>query len=106
MASGDDACEVQRADEAVYGLADIVPDAVYQRIGAMLKVLGSYPYYGEEYDPYYKAARPAVGCRVLFVGRYGVYYTVDDDARIVTVLAIQSSRRNPKSRFGSTSPAM
>ena len=86
--------------------ADIVPDAVYQRVGAMLKVLGSYPYYGEEYDPYYKAARPAVGCRVLFVGRYGVYYTVDDDARIVTVLAIQSSRRNPKSRFGSTSPAM
>lgn len=99
MARGGDAYEVQLTDEAVYDLADIVPDAVYQRVGAMLRVLGSYPYYGEEYDPYYKAARPAADCRVLFVGRYGVYYTVDDEARIVTVLAIEDSRRNPEGRF-------
>lgn len=43
MVRWDDAYEVQLTDEAVYGLADIVPDAVHQRVGAMLKVLGSYP---------------------------------------------------------------
>lgn len=94
--------EVQLSDEAVYDLADVAPDSAYRRVGAMLEVLADYPYYGEAYDPYYKAALPPVPCRVLFVGRYGVYYTVDDDARTVIVLAIEDSRRNPEGRFGSS----
>lgn len=91
--------EVQLTDEAVYGLAEVMPDVVYQRVSEMLSVLATFPRYGEEYDPYNEAARPPVPCRVLFVGRYGIYYTIDEERQKVTVLAIEDSRRDPRNRF-------
>ena len=100
--SGEDgkvAFTVQLTDEAIYALAEVKPDAVYRRIGEMLKVLASFPRYGEEYDPHYEAARPPVPCRVLFIAHYGVYYAIDEEARMVTVLAIEDSRRDPRGRF-------
>lgn len=94
------AFDVQLTDEAVYGLAEVMPDAVYRRVNEMISVLAAFPRYGEEYDPYYEAARPPVPCRVLFVGGYGIYYAVDEEKRMVTVLAIEDSRRDPHGRFG------
>ena len=91
--------EVQLTDEAVYGLAEVMPDVVYQRVNEMLSVLATFPRYGEEYDPYYEAARLSVPCRVLFVGRYGIYYAIDEEGQKVTVLAIEDSRRDPRNRF-------
>ena len=89
---------VQMTDEAVYAYASIPADNIYHRMGELLKTLGNFPYYDQEYDPYYEAGRPPIPCRVMFCGRYGIYH-VNDESRIVTVLAIEDERRNPRNRF-------
>ena len=96
-----DAFDVFLADEALYALADIEPEGMYRRVCTALDTLARFPRYGEAYDPYYESARPPVPCRVFFVGHWGVYYTVDDDARRVDVIAIESARRDPRRRFDS-----
>lgn len=92
--------EVQLTDEAVYGLADVSPESVYRRVNDALDVLAAFPWYGSVYDPYYEAARPPAPCRVLFIGRYGLYYVIDEEKQTVTVLAIEDERRDPLGRFG------
>lgn len=91
--------KVVLTDEAVYGYANVEGDREYARIGEIIDSLARFPYYGHEYDPYYRAALPPVPCRVFFCGRYGVYYTVDDDSATVTVLAVEDERRDPLGRF-------
>lgn len=91
--------DVLMTDEALYGLADVRPDRVYQRLGELIPALASFPRYGQAYDPYYVAACPPVPCRVFYCGPYGVYYTVDDEGRTVTVLAVEDERRDPRRRF-------
>lgn len=90
---------VQMTDEAVYAYANIPSDDVYRRMGELLGSLASFPYYGQEYEPYYDAARPPVSCRVAFCGRFGIYYHVDDESRTFTVLAIEDERRDSRRRF-------
>lgn len=90
---------VQMTDEAVYAYANISSDDVYRRVGELLNTLGTFPYYGQEYDPYYEAGQPPIPCRVMFCGRYGIYYHVNDESRTVTVLAIEDERRDPRKRF-------
>lgn len=91
--------DIEMTDEAVYAYSAVQPDEVYARIGSLIDFLAGHPYYGEEYDPAYEAARPPIDCRVFFCARYGVYYHVDEERRLITVLAIENQRRNPMNRF-------
>ena len=91
--------EVQLTDEAVYAYSAIPSQDVYVRIGTLLDFVAEHPYYGQEYDPYYESALPPVECRVFFCGKYSAYYHVDENRRIITVLAIEDQRRNPLARF-------
>ncbi len=90
---------IEMTDEAVYAYSAVQPDDVYARIGALIDFLAEHPYYGEEYDPAYNAARPPIDCRVFFCARYGVYYHIDEEKLIITILAIENLRRNPMNRF-------
>lgn len=98
-ASEGTAFEVRMTDEAVYGYSAVVPTSVYERVGFLIENLGTFPYYGGEYRPYYRAAMPDIATRVFYCGHYGVYYAVDDQQRIVTVLAVEDERMNPLGRF-------
>ena len=91
--------DIEFADEAVYAYACIPSDEVYNRMGKLIDTLAVFPYFGQAYHPCYRAAEPPVACRVLFCGRYGIYYHVDDERRVVTVLAIEDERRDPMNRF-------
>lgn len=91
--------DIELTDEALYAYADICSPSALKRIDELIDVLPLHPYFGEEYDPAYESARPPVPCRVLFCAQYGVYYHVDGARRLVTVLAIESQRRNPLMRF-------
>lgn len=91
--------DIELTDEALYAYSAVTPDRLYQRIGDLIDFLALHPYYGEAYDPAYEAARPPVSCRVLYCARYGVYYHVDDERHLITVLAIEDQRRDPLARF-------
>ena len=93
--------DIELTDEALYALASIPSDRIYTRVGDLIDMLAAFPRYGQVYDPYYRAAEPPVACRVLFCGSYGIYYHIDEDKRLVTVLAIEDERRNPLGRFKS-----
>lgn len=93
------AFSVMMTDEAVYGCADVEPERVFRRVGELMGALSMWPYYGQAYEPAYEAAAPAVPCRVFYCGAYGVYYTVDEERRLVTVLAVEDERRDPTKRF-------
>ncbi len=91
--------DVVMTDEALYAYAEIPSERVYARIGNLIDFLAEHPYFGEEYDPYYQAAFPPIGCRVFFCAHYGVYYHVDVEQRNISILAIEDHRKNPLSRF-------
>lgn len=91
--------EVRLTDEAYFAYADLPGDRLFARVDALLGSLGEFPYYGQEYDPAYPAARPPFPCRVAYCGRYGVYYRVLEDEGVVEVLAIEDQRRDPRARF-------
>lgn len=91
--------EVVLTDEALYGYAGVTGDREYARIGEIIELLARFPRYGQVYDPYYRAALPPVPCRVFYCGRYGVYYTVDDERGRVLVLGVEDERRDPTGRF-------
>lgn len=90
---------VSLSDEAVYAYSEIPSQKVYDRIGFLIGFLATHPYFGEPYEPYYKAAMPPVACRVFFCAHYGVYYCVDAENRAINVLAIVSERKDPLKRF-------
>lgn len=92
--------EVRLTDEALYAYADIPSRGVRGRVGMLLDFLAMHPYYGQAYAPYYPSARPPVPCRIFFCDHYGVYYHVNEEAHIVTVITIEDERRNPLLRFG------
>ena len=94
-----DPYEISMTDEALYAYVEIPSGDIYARIGTLIDFLALHPYYGEAYDPAYESAQPPVECRVFFCGRYGVYYHVDEEKRLVTVLAIEDQRRDPLARF-------
>ena len=82
-------------------LAAIPSDALYLQVKDAILRLSQFPLLGRLYDPGYDAARPPVTCRVLYAGRYGVYYTGFDappDVPLV-VLAVEDERRDPMRRF-------
>lgn len=85
--------EAMRASEFVKAKSDIA------KIKKMLRLLDTVPEIGRVYDPDYEAATPPFQARVTYAGRYGIYYTVDEDAKVVTVFAIEDQRSNPLNRF-------
>ena len=91
--------EILLTDEATYAFADVYRERVRARIEQLVGFLAEHPLYGEEYDPYYPAARPPVPCRVFFCGRYGIYYHVDESQHMVVVLTIEDTRMSPMGRF-------
>ena len=95
----DEPYEIMLADESVYAYSEIPSQKIYDRIGFLIEFLGSHPYYGEPYDPYYTSAMPPIACRVFFCAHYGIYYNVDVSNKTVNVLAIEDERKNPLKRF-------
>ncbi len=91
--------EVELSDEAFYGYVAISGAKAFGRVDHDLGLLATSPYLGRAYDPAYDAARPSFACRVLHCGNYGIYYSVDEAARLVFVFAIEDQRRNPAERF-------
>ncbi len=91
--------EIEITDEALYAYSDIQSESILRRIEALIDMLALYPFYGEEYEPVYEAAQPPVPCRVLFCTHYGIYYHVNETEKLITVIAIESQRRDPLSRF-------
>lgn len=73
----------------------------YERVDSYRKILASFPYAGEEYDPYYEAARPAAPCRCIAVPGtpFTLYYAVDEASRTVNVFSIEHQRNDPGARF-------
>ena len=69
------------------------------RIKKMLLLLDTVPYIGQVYDPDYPASRPPFSMRMVFAGRYGIYYVVDETEKQVNVLFIEDQRRDPLNRF-------
>ena len=69
------------------------------RIKKMLLLLDTVPYIGQVYDPDYPASRPPFSMRMVFAGRYGIYYVVDEAEKQVYVLFIEDQRRDPLNRF-------
>ena len=94
-----DPFEIEMTDEALYAYSDIRSESILRRIEVLIDTLASFPLYGEEYDPVYETAQPPVPCRVLFCAHYGIYYHVDETKKLITILAIESQRRDPLSRF-------
>ena len=82
-------------------LAELPSDAAYLQVKEAILRLAQFPMLGREYDPDYDAACPPVACRVLYAGRYGVYYTGFNGApdMPLVVLAVEDERRDPKRRF-------
>lgn len=91
--------DIVMTDEALYAYSEIPSSSVYARIGTLIDFLADHPFYGQEYDPAYKAAMPPIDCRVFFCARYGVYYHVEIEDRVITIVAIEDQRRDPLSRF-------
>lgn len=90
---------VELTDEAVYALAEITSERIYRRLRDFMGMLERFPFYGQEYDPYYASAFPPITCRVLYCGHVAVYYHVDEEREVVTVLAVEDQRRDPLHRF-------
>lgn len=83
-------------------LLAIPSDAAYLHVKEAIRNLSLFPQMGRVYEPDYEAAVPPVTCRILYAGRYGVYYTGpdgDSPAAPLVVLAVEDERADPKRRF-------
>ncbi len=71
----------------------------FKKVQKMIHLLDTVPEIGRIYDPDYPAARPPFEMRVVFAGRYGIYYVVEEADSLVRVLFIEDQRRDPLNRF-------
>lgn len=71
----------------------------FAKVDKMLLLLDTVPYIGQVYDPDYPASRPPFSMRMVFAGRYGIFYVVDEAEKQVDVLLIEDQRRDPLNRF-------
>ena len=78
---------------------DAIPDAAFAEVDDRILLLARYPEMGRLYDPLYEAARVDAEMRVIYVGYYGIYYTVDRERQIVRVRFIEDQRMDPETRF-------
>ncbi len=91
-------------DVHVGPLAAVVYESIpsksdFAKVDKMLLLLDTVPYIGQVYDPDYPASRPPFQMRMVFAGRYGIYYVVDEAEKRVDVLFIEDQRRDPLNRF-------
>lgn len=106
MPSGETIAENEQAPYRVV-LSHLVHQARYsitakrdrQKIKKILQLLDTVPEIGRIYDPNYAAARPPFAMRVVFAGRYGIYYVIEEAEKTVRVLFIGNQRRDPLNRF-------
>ena len=54
---------------------------------------------GAVYDPVYESSMPDHEVRVTFAGHFGLYYTIDEENRRVSVEYLEDCRRNPLKKF-------
>ena len=82
-------------------LEQIQTRRAYERVDSYRKILATFPYAGELYEPYYEAARPSAPCRCISVSGtpFTLYYGTDEVSETVNVFAIEDQRRNPTDRF-------
>lgn len=76
-----------------------VSDSEIAQVDAAIETLAIAPDIGRVYDPLYPAARPPLEARVIYAGRYGIYYSVDHKAQTVHVHYLEDQRMNPEKRF-------
>lgn len=79
----------------------IVAKSHRAKVRKMLQMIDTVPEMGRVYDPDYPATLPPFEVRVTYAGRYGIYYTINEDAQEVYVISIEDQRRDPLNRhFG------
>ena len=76
-----------------------VSESAYAKLDDAIRLLCSHPGLGVAYDPLYDAAKPPIPVRVLYVENYGIYYTIDDEHRLIRVHFIEDQRMDPNLRF-------
>ena len=74
-------------------------EAAFEQVSGAIDALSTMPMRGRIYEPTYEAAQLPFSCRVLFVGTYGIYYTVFEDVHEVYVRYLEDQRMDPKWRF-------
>lgn len=77
-----------------------MPKASFEKVRKTIDLLQTTPYRGSVYDPTYEAARLPFICRVVYVKKWGIYYTVHDDEHLVYIRYLEDQRRDPRKRFG------
>jgi hypothetical protein len=89
------------SDSAEVFLAEIDSRRVFERVQGILLILEESPYTFPQYDPDYDADYPPISCRWCPVPDtfIGIYYGIDDEARVVEVYAILDQRSDPLMRF-------
>lgn len=91
--------KVRLARSAADRVINITSKDDARRVASRLQALQTFPYQGAPYDPAYAAARPPHPVRATFAGRFGIYYTVDDNNCLVNVEYIEDCRMDPTNRF-------
>lgn len=71
----------------------------FEQAESAVRLLEAIPEIGRCYDANYAAARPPMSVMVVYAGNYGIYYTVEEKAKRVTVRYIEDQRRDPFGRF-------
>lgn len=80
---------------------DQVSDKLFERIDRSIALLETMPGLGREYEPEYEADLPPFSRRFMVVPRTTkcLYFTVDEDARVLRFFLLDDTRRNPQARF-------
>lgn len=69
------------------------------RVLDRMRALKTFPLMGAVYDPAYPSSKPPHELRATYVEHFGIYYTVDDEKKLVNVEYIEDSHRNPFNKF-------
>lgn len=91
--------EVKLARAAQTTYEELYPSVQFNSIRKVLTLLGTFPGIGMTYDPQYEVASLPAGARVIYAGKYGIYYIINAEAQKVLVLTIEDQRSNPLTRF-------
>ena len=91
--------EAELALDAQATYEGLYPSAQFNSLRKVLTLLSMFPGIGTTYDPQYEAAALPTDARVVYAGKYGIYYVIDEGVQKVFVLAIENQRSNPLTRF-------
>ena len=90
---------VELADSVLSALVGIGSREDAIKVRRRLLMLEVAPGMGAVYDPVYESSMPDHEARVTFAGHFGLYYTIDEENRRVSVEYLEDCRRNPLKKF-------